>query len=358
MSIDMETAVRTSGSGCGSGGYPARHRGSEGGFMRSNRNSQMSGRSPLSYRRVSQNQQEKLSLSFSVLSGDVLSGSESEAEGERDRQSHSALDINLLPALFTKEATPGAGDTTDADMELVSSFLGTQSSFMSQHLSSSITGDSPSFSNHHIETELLPPTPSLSPDLTSKTSTAGDETMSMVSSSNTATHPAEANVNHTNADTISKASTLDSLSTTLSAPYPFSCSPSQTSGVHALQNGTEELKPRERLPLLDHKVRMNGHSAVSVPERASKSTDSGIRSDEDPDAVHTDPEPSTNAIVNGNSSNHAGVMKRNLVEKQQDIRLSEVSRHSRTSQASFGLGISDLSSDLMSTFESWDLSSK
>lgn len=358
-SIDMETAVRTSGGGYGSGGYPGRHRGSEGGFMRSNRSSQLSGRSPLSNRRVSQNQPEKLSLSFSVLSGDMLSGSESEGEGEKDNPSHSALDLNLLPALFTKEATPGAGDTTDADMELVSSFLGTQSSFMSQHLSSSIVGDTSSFSNHHIETELLPPTPSLSPDLTSKTtSTAGDETMSMVSG-NTATLPVEANVNHANADTISKASTLDSLSTTLSAPYPFSCSPSQTSGVHALHNGTaEELKPRERLtPMLDHKARMNGHSAVSVPESASKSTDSGIRSDEELDAAHTEPETSTSATVNGNSSDHAGVVKRDLARKQ-DARLSEVSRHSRTSQASFGLGISDLSSDLMSTFESWDLSSK
>jgi len=57
-------------------------------------------------------------------------------------------------------------------------------------------------------------------------------------------------------------------------------------------------------PMLDHKARVNGHSAVSGPESASESTNSGIQSDEELDAVRTEPETSTNATVNGNSSDH------------------------------------------------------
>ena len=356
--INIDTASRAGSRGYRSGTFPGQYRRSEGGYPRGSRDGEMPGRSPQSIRKASQTLPENLSLTFSVLSKDVMSGSESDTEKEKGSQVM-GFDLNLLPALFTKESTPGAGDTTDSPMELMSSVLHTTSTSTGQQPSSSRAGDNSLFSSRPVETELLPPTPSLSPDLTSKTSTVGDETIS-TASGNTATLPTEANFNQANADTISKASTLDSLSTTLSAHY---CSPGLTSNAH---NGTEDQKLRERSPLMvDHKARVNGHSTVSEPGRASKSTDSGIRSDEEQDTVHV--EPHTNVTANGDSSNrtvpvesegiavngdHADVVRRNPVGKQQS-HLSEISRDSRTSQASFGLGISDLSSELMSTFESW-----
>ena len=355
--INIDRATRASSTGYRSGTFPGQYR-SGGGYPRGSRDGEMPGRSPQSIRKGSQTLPENLSLTFSVLSKDVLSGSESDTETEKSSQVM-GFDLNLLPALFTKESTPGAGDATDSAMELMSSVLRTTSTSTSQQPSSSTAGDNLLFSSRPVETELLPPTPSLSPDLTSKTSTVGDETIS-TASGNTATLPTEANINQANADTISKASTLDSLSTTLSAHY---CSPNLTSATH---NGTEDQKPRDRSPLMvDHKARVNGHSTVSEPGRASKSTDSGIRSDEEQDTVHVEPEANTTA--NGDNHNHtvaaesesmavngdhAGVVRRSPVGKQES-HLSEVSRDSRTSQASFGLGISDLSSELMSTFELW-----
>ena len=112
--INIDRATRASSTGYRSGTFPGQYR-SGGGYPRGSRDGEMPGRSPQSIRKGSQTLPENLSLTFSVLSKDVLSGSESDTETEKSSQVM-GFDLNLLPALFTKESTPGAGDATDSAM--------------------------------------------------------------------------------------------------------------------------------------------------------------------------------------------------------------------------------------------------
>ena len=230
-----------------------------------------------------------------------------------------------------------------------SSYLGLPTTFMSSQptsidMSSHTvkTGDSSStlldtssyagFSNkEEIDdaSTLFVPTATPSPDLVSKTSTFGDETMS--TASNSIILPT-ATSSQANADTSSTLD-LESVSTTVSIPYPSSSS--QTSGLHSLPGGgPDDLKPRERSPLMaEMRARGLGGNTLSLspPGIPSKSTDSGIRSDEEAD-TNID---ATQDDVERDSNTHLPVSG------------------ARDSRTSFGLGISDLSSDLMSAFDSW-----
>ena len=299
------------------------------------------------------NEQDVLSITFSVLSEEAGSGGESGGEDEPP----SALDLEMLPSLIPKDSVePTHMKTSSFSSQQTGheSFLELPSSFFTPRLptaessnhsikpggSSSTLMDTSSYTGHPSRgvedsaSTLLLPNTSPSPDLVSKASTVGDEIMSMTSG-------APMNGSHGNADSVSKTSTLDleSVSTTVSVPYPSS-SPSQASGLHTILSGPNDQKSRERSPLImDSGMRGSGRYLSTPIGGASKSTDSGIRSDEDVDAH---------------------ILDTQTVSVEQDVEEEDNKQGSRhlsvTSHESVGLaGIGDLSSDLMSAFEQWKI---
>ena len=366
------------------GGVVARrNRGPGGGYHRSSQGSRAS-------RHRDSQRDEKLSITFSVLSGDVLGSgpvSGSDSEGEDDpRLSSTALILEPLPLSLAEEPLLEASDsshlTTPSLLNPQSSYsettpyLNLPSTFLSPHSdasalltppakfgtgSSSTLQDVSSYPSHQgrsgerhedSSSTILPLTASPSPDIMSKTSTIGDETMSMTSFSVSAVPTSTSS--QVNADTVSKTSTLDleSVSTTVSGPA--SQASHSLPGHYSNYNGaTNEQKSRNRSPLLfDHSPRTNGSTSLSPQGRASKSTDSGIRSDEEADgppvmdAEGTSAQPNSAAFTSPKREGNA------------DASQSATSRNSRTSQSSFGVGISDLSSEFMSAFDTWDLGNK
>ena len=335
---------------------------------------------------------EKLSLTFSVLSGDVagssaMSGSDSEGEAD-PRLSSTALNLDVLSSVLAEEPLLEASTSSShlhtptssnqqSGYSATNPYLDLPSTFLTPHSDTSALttppakfgADSPSTrqdtpSSHQerpreiredSSSTILPPTTSPSPDMTSKTSTCGDETMSTTSFSVSAV-PTSAS-SQANADTVSKTSTLDLESVSTTVSVPASQASHSLPGHYSNCNGsTDEQKSRNRSPLLfDHHPRTNGSASISPQGRASKSTDSGIRSDDEVDGPPVMDAQRTSAQPNSTAFTSLEVPKR---EHNADSHQSGTSRDSRTSQASFGLGISDLSSDFMSAFDTWDAGTK
>ena len=275
---------------------------------------------------------DKLSVTFSVLSAsEALSGSSSDEEIDFDpeeglQMSSSQPRMEELQNMLHEVNTSFLAGSGGVPLEL--SPLSPHS--LSNETQTTITNTVP---NQDSFTTLVSPV-SPSQDVASRTPTAGDERMSVASNPASVTPEASQGT-----DTYSKTSTLDleSVSTSMSVPYTSSpvltASPlyaaGGVNGTAGVSGGTEEVKNSGPSPLMvGHKARTLV-SHLSPPGPTAKSTDSGIRSDEESDALHSpvakvSTEPVT---VEGDS-------------------------------VTYGLGLSDLSSSLMAAFDSWDLGSK
>ena len=338
-------------------------------------------------------QPEKLSITFSVLSGDLLGeGGESSSESEGEEGDEKEIDVlepelldRFMPSLRREPMTGGetaaGGISTEAltskpVLTLTSPSVGAMhnnledtsryrqlsntalspgpfsTSTMTSRLSPSETSSQygPSSTVRSDDTPV-PPLSSPSPDLTSKTSTIGDETLS------TASNPLLAGTYHSNMPStgmLSKTSTLESVNTAVSASTADYSHPTNlvyTPHLNGSQyNGTEHRNSTSTsgsVPPLS-----NGHppgpkangdvinkSSIQSPPLQNSVMSSSSLSDRTQQTAldSTSKEPT----VNG------GVVLR------EDVGDRQTSRDSQLSRTSFGLGLGDLSSDLLSTFDSF-----
>lgn len=258
---------------------------------------------------------EKLSVTFSVLSAsDAPSGNSSDEEKDFDglQMSTDRQGLhNTLHHVTTSFITPPSENTwvlppTSKEDDTRSSINTTNLSDVSSHT-------------------LVPPFSS--PTRSPRSATA--ETTSQASASVTPP-PSQAT------DTFSKTSTVDleSVSTSMSAPY--SSSPMQSSYLYPTSGyrTADDARRGDHSPLItDHKARTSGtqHSPYISPSRPSaKSTDSGIRSDEDTEV----------SVFNSSSGAY--------IPRAADGRRNE------SASTSVGeIEISDLSRTLMAAFDTW-----
>lgn len=277
---------------------------------------------------------DKLSVTFSVLSAsEALSGSSSDEETDFDleeglQMSSSQPRMEELQHMLQEVNTSFLADSGGVPLEL---------SPLSPHSLSNETQTTinNSTQNQDSFTTLVSPV-SPSRDVTSKTPTAESERMSVASNPISVTPEASQGT-----DTYSKTSTLDLESVSTSMSVPCTSSPVLTTsplyaggvnGITGVSGAAEEAKNSDPSPLVvGHKAQTNGtmFSHLSPPGPTAKSTDSGIRSDEELDTLH-----SPVAQVG-----------------TEPVALGEGTLTS-------GLGLSDLSSSLMAAFDSWDLGSK
>ena len=189
---------------------------------------------------------------------------------------------------------------------------------------------------------IVPPSYS-SPARSPKVSVTADETTSLSSSNPVSVTPPPSQAT----DTYSKTSTtdLESVSTIMSAPYTssplqntsFLYQTSGSSGYGGVASSAEDVKRGDHSPLLvGHKARSNGTRrslALSPSQPSAKSTDSGIRSDEDIELTHS---PNTYKSASTDAGSRS------------------VSTRDNRSDSGRLLGLSDLSSSLMAAFDSWE----
>lgn len=269
---------------------------------------------------------EKLSVTFSVLSAsDAPSGNISEEETDFEGLQILTDRQGILHQVSTSFITPPIENTWELPPALLSSSKedDTRSSINTANLSD-------------ISSHTLVPPP-LSNPARSPRSTIADETISQASASVTPP-PSQAT------DTFSKTSTVDleSVSTSMSAPY--SSSPLQSTSFLDPTTGyrtADDAKRGDSSPLLiDHKAQnnRNQHSPFISPSRPSpKSTDSGIRSDEDTEVSRSHFSSSAYIPRAADASFTSG-------------RMGDAGDDS-TSPG--GIRLSDLSTALMAAFDAW-----
>lgn len=310
-------------------------------------------------------QPDKLSITFSVLSGDQLgdgggSSSDSNDEEERETELIDVLEPELLdrfmpslrriqetvpmrrlsnevqgrPVLTLTSPSGGAsnnleGTSTYSQFSNAGLSPGPRSPTTTAfHLSPSET-HSCSSSQYGPSTVRSDETPvptmsSPSPDLTSKTSTIGDETMSTIS------NPLLTGIN----DTSSKTSTMDSMSTAVSASAAdYTYPPNLIFAPHLNGNGHRSNGSSPPLP--------NGHPPGKANGNVIEAIQSPPHHVSSQNQYHSD----ISATLDQKDSTENGVVLREGLSDRQ------ASRDSRTSQISFGLGLGDLSSDLLSAFD-------
>ena len=342
-----------------------------------------------SSRRMSRDSQQpdKLSITFSVLSEDVLGegeeGSSDESNGEDEEEDEGDIDLmepelldRFMPSLRKEQQSSITGETSAEDSSRpVLTLTSPSSCGLEKDLedtlkynrlppravlspgplsTSTITSRLSPCETHSISSSQYGPstvrsdeTPvpgvsSPSPDLTSKTSTIGDETLS------TASNPLLTSTYHMHSTpmasgstgALSKTSTLDSVST-------------------ASATGTPDYTHTRNLVYTPH---LNGSQSNRSEQRATNS-DTVLTNGLTPGKVNgsvtqtiQSPMPLANLRNHGDSSMALqskdspsnGVMLRN---KDVDDQLTL--RDSRTSRTSFGLGLGDLSDDLLSAFDNW-----
>ena len=326
-------------------------------------------------------QPEKLSITFSVLSGDMLGeggASSSESEGEEgDEEDPEVLEPELLdrfmpslrreqtsggdgvggistevlsnkPVLTLTSPSVGAMEDTSRYRHLPNAALSPgpfSTSTMTSRLSPSETSSQYGPSTVRSDDTPVPPLSSPSPDLTSKTSTIGDETLS------TASNPLLAGTYHTpGAGMLSKASTLESVNTAVSASTDYNHPPNLVYTPHlngSQYNGTEH---RNNTSTSVSSL-SNGHppgpkANGDVINKSSISTQSP-------------PGPLQNSVMSSSSDSATALDSSKNVTANGGVVLREgigdrqTSRDSQLSRTSFGLGLGDLSSDLLSTFDSF-----
>ena len=321
-------------------------------------------------------QPDKLSITFSVLSGDLLSeggGSSSSESEEEEEQDPELLEADLIdkfmPSLRRDQPSGSSGDeparkiSTDELLTPTSTLTSTsgggiklEDTLKYSRLPSAALSPGP-FSTSTLTSRLSPcethscsssqygpsttrsdetPVPGVSspsPDLTSKASTIGDETMSIASNQLLAGpyhYPAHGGGIGGGEAVSSKTSTLDSTYSAATPPSTANAYPLQSNHVYSqhLNGGsgtTEYGTTNGRSPLT------NGHPPVKANGDIIKTAQSNHS-----DTLGVASETALNGVV--------------LREGASD-RLT--SRESATSRTSFGLGLGDLSSDLMSAFDSW-----
>lgn len=246
---------------------------------------------------------DKVSLSFSVLSsGDTLDSSSNESDNEGGGSFPSTLK--------SQRSVTGTNLAMQYDSQLVSQI-------------SSIATLQP------ISPQPTVPV-TISPDVVSKTSTMDD---SVSARSSMVLQTTAQSVSGT--DRSSFISTgIDSISTTLSTPLPNSVlsnhTPNTGMELRTYASSTDETHPR--IHLTEHSTESNSLSP-QVTTTTFKSTDSGIRSDDE-------------NLMNG-------VVETPSLRVKTDERLETESSH--TSRTSFGLGLSDLQSDLMAALDSFNM---
>lgn len=352
----------------------------------SQRNSAFSRGSPLSQRNSqnfmgleSTSQGDGLSITFSVLSDDNFLDQSSESE--KEELDEKELGINM-PMFLNKnseaELYPSPVHTDieryprdDFPMESVSTFLtgpkAPRSSFDQMDLPSGTSSFHPppaASGRHHIDP--FQPPPINSPDGTASsmnhsqcatpTNVSPGESLEPREASDLPPRPLSSDspnlespttpsilIARNDGDTVSKVSTLDSITTFVSGPHsnpPSSHIPGiPASTYNSTSVSIDDVKLRNKSFLS-----ANGQTIISAssstPSGTSKS-DSGIRSDEEADLMLSNgcqppPHPPEVAPKRSSMGNKSSLV-RTASRKE-----SEVS-----------LGISDLSSDLMSAFASW-----
>ena len=273
-------------------------------------------------------QADKVSLSFSVLDNvENSSGSDSDEDGGSFPSTlKSKCSINTAPNLI--------GAQSDSDIMTAESLATLQPL-------------SPS----------LPPTSnilSVSPDLASKTSileeSVSDRSSILIQATASGT------------DRSSFYSTgIDSISTTFSTPLPLSLPPNnapnagmetRTYGYSSEDHSTNSTHP------LGNIIPENTLDSVSpqIVTTPFKSTDSGIRSDEESNSSESQGTGNHDSNESHVTTNGDHVIKRNQIPTTNDkLRKSLTSSHtSQTSFTLFGdLGLTDMSSELMATFDSF-----
>lgn len=315
--------------------------------------------------RVSGAGSEHLSLTFSVLSADLLgSGSSSENEEGPEMLSPLAESVvfQMLPSLLKDDREDEPEQRRhlrpDSPLNLVSSLLEDSignrtheqehsskyaplpSTFISpaaltpstittrltpcetNSYTSSQFGPSTIRSDDSVSTPL--PTSSPSPDLTSKSSTFGEES-----------NPRYSYISHSNADAVSKTSTTDSLGTSASAMYGYPAS--TTSQGSNLYNPPGHLNG-------------GGYSYNQSPHSLEQSRTNGT----DLDSMVPDlsiPNRTANEANDHSQTKANGLVDVNGHSEVVDDQEKTVMSTEESKQTSFGLG--DLSSDLMATFDSW-----
>ena len=340
-------------------------------------------------------QPEKLSITFSVLSGDMLgegeaSSSESEEGEEGNEKDIEELEPELLdrfmPSLRRDQMSGGGGDevggistealTSKPVLTLTSPSVGAMhmvnledtsryrqlpntalspgpfsTSTMISRLSPSETSSQYGPSTVRSDDTPVPPLSSPSPDLTSKTSTIGDETLS------TASNPLLAGTYHNAPSTgmLSKTSTLESVNTAMSASVDYNHPPNLIHMPHlngSQYNGTEH---RNNTSSNSVSSLSNGHPPGSVPGPKANGdviNKSSISAQSPPlqNSVMSSPSDGTTVLPDSSGKDvtvNGGVVLREGIGDRQ------TSRDSQLSRTSFGLGLGDLSSDLLSTFDSF-----
>lgn len=261
---------------------------------------------------------EKLSVTFSVLSAsDAPSGNSSEEETDFDglQMSTDSQGLhNMLHQVTTSFITPPTENTwmLPPPLPSISREDDTRSSINTTNLSD-------------ISSHTLVPPPLSSPTRSPRSATA--ETTSQASSNPASVTPPPSQAT----DTFSKTSTVDleSVSTSMSAPY--SSSPMQSSYLYPTSGyrTADDAKRGDHSPLLNNKAQASRaqHSPYISPSRPSaKSTDSGIRSDEDTEV----------SVFNSSA----------YIPQAADVT-------GRESANVGGIEISDLSRTLMAAFDTW-----
>ena len=327
-------------------------------------------------------QPDKLSITFSVLSGgDVLGeGDESSRESSEGEEEDEEREVDMIapelldrfmPSLrMEQRSSIGDGTSTEDSSRPMLTLTSPSVSGMGNDLEdtlkytqlpSSALSPGP-FSTSTMTSRLSPcetqscsssqygpstvrsddtPVPGVSspsPDLTSKTSTIGDETLSIASNTPLAGayHMHSTPVAGAGTGALSKTSTVDSVSPTGISDY--SHTPNLVYSPHV--NGSQ-CSGREHRTVNHDSSLTNGHPPGKANGDVIRTVQSSPPISSLSDHGGGPPAPSAE------ESPLNGVVLRDSVNNQM------TSRDSRTSQTSFGLGLGDLSSDLLSAFDSW-----
>ena len=317
--------------------------------------------------------QEKLSITFSVLSEDMLgeggqgSSSESEGEGEGEEKDPEVIAPELLdrfmPSLKRDQLSGGesvVGTSTETlsnkpVLTLTSPSVGgamanledtlryhrlpntarspgpLSTSTMTSRLSPSETSSQYGHSTVRSDETPVPPISSPSPDMISKASTIGDETLS------TASNPLLAGPSYhlPGTGTLSKTSTLDSVNISVDSNHP-----SNLLFTPHLNGSQYNKTEHQSNPPSNGIALSNGHPQANgdVIKPATQA----------PPIQNTSSSESTTVLDSKDSTPNGGVVLR-----KEGIGDRQTSRESQLSRTSFGLGLGDLSSDLLSAFDNW-----
>ena len=284
---------------------------------------------------------EKLSVTFSVLSAsDIPSGSNSEEESDFEHGDSLQMptDRKELHSVLHQVSASFVPSPTEDTQQLPSTHSLEDDTHSS--IKTAILSD---ISSHTLVPPSLP-----SPVRSPKLSVTAEETTSLASSNPISVTPPPSQTT----DTHSKTSTMDleSVSTFMSAPYTSSplhstsfLYPTSGSGGY-VASSAEDAKRGDHSPLLvDHKAQTQHSPFLSPSQPSAKSTDSGIRSDEDMEVAHS-PNAYTQYKPHAAGSNLTTGTQRQGGESRSDI--------------GGETGLSDLSGSLMAAFDSWGSGAK